>query len=71
VGAGLEAGVAGAVEGRAGYGDFLAVVGLNTGAVIALGNVNGGVVRAVGGVDLDARLGVGRLMRSDGKGRMG
>lgn len=64
MGGGLEAGVAGAVDGRAGYGEFLAVVGLDTGAVIALGNVNGGVVRAVGGVDLDARLGVGRLMRS-------
>jgi hypothetical protein len=63
VGASLEAGVseAGAVDGGADYGSFLAVVGLEAGTVLALGNVNDRVVRAVLGIELDTRLGVGRL----------
>lgn len=51
---------AGAVEGGAGYAaGLLAVVGLDTGTILALGNVNGRVVRAVGSIELDAGLGVG------------
>ena len=62
-GAGLEAGAgeAGAVNGRAGGGVLLAVVGLDAGTVLALSYVDDGVVRAVVGIELDTRLGVGRL----------
>lgn len=55
---GLEGGaVAGDVDGGAGVGDFVTVVGLETGTVFALGNVDDGVVRLVVVVELDARLG--------------
>ena len=69
-GAGLEAGAgeAGAVNGRGGGGILLAVVGLDAGTVLALSYVDDGVVRAVVGIELDTRLGVGRL-GSDGRRR--
>jgi hypothetical protein len=61
VGASLEAGSeAGRVNGGAGDAGLLAVVGLEARTVLALGNVNYRVMRAVGGIELDARLGVGR-----------
>jgi hypothetical protein len=44
---------AGAVNGAA-YLDFVTVVGLEAGAVCTFSNVDGGVVRAVGLVDLNA-----------------
>jgi hypothetical protein len=60
VGGGLEAGAeAGAVDGGTGHRELLAVVGLDTGTILALSNVDDGVVRAVLGIELDARLGVG------------
>lgn len=55
---------AGAVDGRADYGSFLVVVGLDTGTILALGNVDDGVLRAVLVIVLDTRLGVG-LLRPD------
>jgi hypothetical protein len=48
------------VDGGAGYGELLAVVGLETGTILALSNVNGSAVSAAG-IDLEARLGVSRL----------
>jgi hypothetical protein len=56
--------VAGAVDSRADYGSFLVVVGLDTGTILALGNVDDGVGRAVLVIELDTRLGVG-LLRPD------
>lgn len=53
--------VAGAVDSRADYGSFLVVVGLDTGTILALGNVDDGVGRAVLVIELDTRLGVGLL----------
>lgn len=53
--------VGGTVNGGDGYAGFFAVVALDAGTVLALGSVNDRVVRAVGAVDLNARLGVGRL----------
>src|SRR4051794_36272864 len=59
---GLAAGSeAGAVDGGADYGSFLAVVGLDAGTILALSNVNDRVVRAVLGIELDTRLGVACL----------
>lgn len=53
---------AGAVDSRADYGSFLVVVGLDTGTILALGNVDDGVLRAVLVViELDTRLGVSLL----------
>jgi len=58
----LEGGVAvGAVNGGADYVDLVTVVGLETGTVFALGDVDDRVVRAVRPVDLNAGFGVGRL----------
>jgi hypothetical protein len=58
----LKGGTVGrAVNGGADYVDFVTVVGLETGAVFTLGNVDDGVVRAVRLVDLNAGFGVGRL----------
>jgi hypothetical protein len=42
---------------------------LDAGAILALSNVDGGVVSAMLGIDLDARLGVGGL--GSDKGRKG
>jgi len=62
----LEGGTVGrAVNGGADYVDFVTVVGLETGTVFTLGNVDDGVVRAVRPVDLDAGFGV-RGLRSGG-----
>ena len=58
---------AGTVDGRAGYRELLAVVGLDAGTVLALSNVDDGVVRAVGGIVLDTRLGVGGLRADEPK----
>lgn len=55
---------AGAVDGRADYGSLLVVVGLDAGTILALGNVDNRVLRAVLVIELDARLGVG-LLRPD------
>jgi len=49
--------VAGDVDGGAGVGDFVNVVGLETGTVFALGNVDDRGVSLVAVVELDARLG--------------
>jgi hypothetical protein len=49
--------VAGGVDGGAGVGDFVTVVGLETGTILALSNVDDGVLRAVVVIVLDARLG--------------
>lgn len=58
VGGGLEGrAVAGDVDGGAGVGDFVLVVGLETGTILALGNVDDRVVRLVVVIELDARLG--------------
>jgi len=66
VGASLEAGgEAGTVNGGAGDAELLAVVGLDAGTILALGNVNYRVVRAVGGIELDARLGVSRTRSAE------
>ncbi len=51
----------GRVDGGSGDADLLAVAGLDSGAVLALGNVNGRVVGAVLGIDLDASVGVVRV----------
>jgi hypothetical protein len=60
VGGGLEAGaVRGGVDGGADYAELVAVVGLDTGTILALGNVNDSVGSAVLVIELDARLGVG------------
>jgi hypothetical protein len=61
----LEGGtVARAVNGGADYVDFVTVVGLETGAVFTLGDVDDWVVRAVRPVDLNAGFGVRRLRAS-------
>jgi hypothetical protein len=52
---------AGAVDSGANYGSFLVVVGLDTGTILALGNVDDRVVRAVLVIEVDTRLGVGLL----------
>jgi hypothetical protein len=66
-GGGLEGGraEAGGVDGGGGHGELLAVVGLDTRTILALGNVDDRVVRAVVVIELDTRLVVGGL-RSDG-----
>jgi hypothetical protein len=46
------------VDGGTSYLNLVAVVGLEAGAVFTFGNVNDGVVGAVGVVDFNARLGV-------------
>jgi hypothetical protein len=53
--------VAGAVDGSTDYRSFLVVVGLNAGTILALGNVDDGVLRAVLVIVLDTRLGVSLL----------
>jgi hypothetical protein len=53
---------AGAVDGRTDYRSFLVVVGLDAGTILALGNVDDRVVRAVVVIELDTRLGVLRLV---------
>ena len=59
---------AGAVDGRADYGSFLVVVGLDTGTILALGNVDDRVVGAVLVIELDTSLGVGLLRPDVGSG---
>jgi hypothetical protein len=53
--------VAGDVDSGAGVGDFVLVVGLETGTVLALSNVDDGVVRSVVVIELDTRFGEGGL----------
>jgi hypothetical protein len=52
---------AGAVDGSTDYRSFLVVVGLDAGTILALGNVDDRVLRAVLVIELDTRLGVGLL----------
>jgi hypothetical protein len=54
----LEGTVGRGVDGGTSYLNLVAVVGLEAGAVFTFGNVNDGVVGAVGVVDFNARLGV-------------
>lgn len=62
----VDGAVDGTVNGATDYVDFVTVVGLEAGAVLAFSNVDDGVVRLVGVVELDARLRVGGL-RSEGR----
>lgn len=62
----VDGAVDGTVNSASDYVDFVTVVGLEAGAVLAFSNVDDGVVRFVGMVELDTRLGVGGL-RSEGR----